>query len=220
MRRDRPEPLIFAFWHRALERRLFADELGDIYDDWAGVTIFGMRPVVIARALRDNSDFCDDVSTSPVEDCETQIAMALEDALEEISAAYGEQIADWRWGDAHKAWHDHRPFGQVPGIAPVFAREIENGGGVFTINVGTYNPADPEHPWRQIVGPSLRMIVPLDDPGQAQFMIPTGQSGNRLSEHYDDLLEPWRDGVYLPIPMTRTGVDSVAVAKRVLRPID
>jgi penicillin amidase len=43
------------------------------------------------------------------------------------------------------------------------------------------------------------VIYDLADLDNSRFMIATGQSGNPLSAHYDDLLETWRDGKYLTI---------------------
>ena len=40
----------------------------------------------------------------------------------------------------------------------------------------------------------------MADPDTSRFMITTGQSGNVMSRHYDDLAPMWGRGEYISIP--------------------
>ena len=49
--------------------------------------------------------------------------------------------------------------------------------------------------------PAYRGVYDFADPDSSVFVIATGQSGNPLSRHYDDLGELWRRGEYIPMSL-------------------
>jgi penicillin amidase len=51
-------------------------------------------------------------------------------------------------------------------------------------------------PYAQVLGASIRRIVDLSDLSKSESIIPTGQSGNPLSEHFGDQTELWLSGKY------------------------
>src|SRR3546814_10503805 len=108
MRRDRPEPLIYAAWLHQLMRALAADELGPTFEDYGR-----SRPGFIIAALTRNRQWCDDVTTQEPESCAGRIAPALDIALDEIAESPGKDIARWRWGALHKAAFIHSVFTHV-----------------------------------------------------------------------------------------------------------
>ena len=48
---------------------------------------------------------------------------------------------------------------------------------------------------------AYRGVYDFADPDSSVFVIATGQSGNPLSRHYDDLGELWRRGEYIPMTL-------------------
>ncbi len=205
MSRHRPEPLIFAAWMRELNRAVYADELGKLFPSF-----WGFRPSFIAFVLTRRREWCDDVRTSPVEDCESRIAAALEAALDQLSERFGDRFEDWRWGDMHKARFRHRIFTGLPLLGGLADLAIATDGGSYTVNRGASRIADPEHPFAHVHGPGYRAIYDLSDLAQSRFMIATGQSGNPLSSHYGDLLRDWRDGRYMRLGLKRGDLEAAA----------
>jgi penicillin amidase len=67
------------------------------------------------------------------------------------------------------------------------------------VNRGKTQGGKSEQPFAHTDGGGFRAVYDLADLGNSRFMIATGQSGNFLSRHYSDLLEPWRDGRYIKI---------------------
>ena len=55
--------------------------------------------------------------------------------------------------------------------------------------------------------PSWRQIVDLSDPDAALGVLPTGQSGNPESPHWNDQAELWASGRHHPMPFTRAAVE-------------
>jgi len=196
MDRDRPEPLIFTAWLARLHRRIYADELGELYAEAAA----GWNLETVAPPLAGTADFdwCDDVTTPAAEDCAQALAAALADALADLTAAYGDDPAAWRWGAAHRARFAHPLFERLWLLRDFFGRAVETGGDDYTINRGT--PAiGPDGTFPDVHGPGVRAIYDLADLDRSRFIVATGQSGNPLSSHYADLMARWRDGEYLTI---------------------
>ena len=188
MARDRPEPLIYTAWLREVNRALYADELGALFDDY-----WNLRPNVVTHMLRREPAWCDNVNTPAPENCADMLGAALVRALDRLGEKFGADMARWRWGKAHMAYFPHRLFGRIPLIGPWFDIGIANGGGEYTINRGTTRIAHPDRPFRHVHGPGFRAIYDLADLSSSRFMQGPGQSGNPLSPHYGDLIDAWRD---------------------------
>jgi penicillin amidase len=210
----RPEPLIFAAWRRELGRRLYADELGDLFEE-----AWSQRPAFMVNVLSGRTpDWCDDVTTEPAENCDEQIVRALEAALVWAENRWGEDMRRWRWGEAHVARFEHRTFGGVPVLGWIFNLEEPTGGGVFSINAGAFRLADAVAPFANIHGAGMRAIYDLDDPERSVFIHTTGQSGNPLSALYGDFLPLWARGEYLPMTTRRDQIEVGALGRLRLIP--
>jgi len=211
MRRDRPEPLIYAAWLRQLMRALAEDELGQAFADYANLT-YSSRARFVESTLAGHRHWCDDVATAATESCESRLDLALDRALDEIAAAQGSDMAAWRWDSVHRATFTHRILTRVPILRRLADLSIESDGGDHTINRGKFGGG--ARPYAHLDGSGYRAVYDLSDLERSRFMIATGQSGNFLSSHYRDMLRPWRDGRYLRIaaqPVETAG-------KLVLRP--
>jgi penicillin amidase len=193
-----PEPLIFSAWMRALTRRIAADELGTLFPD-----IAGPRPLLVERVFH-NVDgagaWCDVVKTPEVEDCPTIARRALDDALTALAESHGDDMASWRWGQAHRAVHLHTPLGfsRLLGLLVNIAHETS--GGDHTINVGR-TPGRGAKPDANVHAAGLRAVYDFADLDRSVFVIATGQSGHPLSRHYEDIGRLWRQGDYLAMSL-------------------
>lgn len=212
---DRPEPLIFSAWERALVRRLIADELGKDFPAY-----WSHHAVLVLNILR-NSDgearWCDDVTTIPREDCTSRIRLALDDALAELDGQYGGDMSQWRWGDAHHVIDEHQPFGQLPVLAGIFNREAPASGGAFTIRRGDFRFSS-TRPYAAVHGSGYRAIYDLAHPDASLYMISTGESGNIYSPYYDDLIPYWTGGRYITIPTAPSAIAAAAKNRLTLQP--
>jgi penicillin amidase len=181
-------PLLFTAWLRELNRALFADDLGEVFEDW-----WDLRPLVVKGVLTEHPAWCDDRATSSAESCDDQLALSLDRALGFLAERYGDDMAKWSWGRAHVATFNHPILAQVPLLRDIANVAVPAPGGHDTVNRGSTPIRNPAEPFADIHGSGLRMIVDLADPWAARFMIVPGQSGNPFSPHYADLLKPWRE---------------------------
>ncbi len=194
MDRSRAAPLIFVAWLREFTRSVLADKLGSAFEDY-----WGLHPDVVHLILTEHGEWCDDRETEAVENCNDRLSASLERALAQLGEAYGRDIDGWRWGKAHEAEFSSLLWSRVPLLGGLLALQIPADGGQDTVNNGSTPIRSAEHPYADVHGPTLRMIVDLSDMGATRFMIAPGQSGNPLSRHYRDLMRPWRDGAYVTL---------------------
>jgi penicillin amidase len=218
MRRERPEPLIYTAWLRQLVRALAADELGEAFAGYWDLRRTVRRALFVEAALTRDRHWCDEVATPRAETCAERVALALDRALDEIAADLGPEIDDWRWGDLHKATFTHRVLTKVWGVRELADLTIESDGGDNTVNRGKTRGGTSEQPFAHTDGGGFRAVYNLANLDDSRFMIATGESGNFLSRHYGNLLEPWRDGRYIRISGRRDDVADTGIGVLTLRP--
>ena len=210
-----PEPLIYAAWVRALQKRLIEDELGPLADAFEHV-----EPLFIERVYRDidgASIWCDVRQSAPKETCTDIARMALDDALIWIGDKYGTALESLRWGDAHQATHDHEVLGEVPILRHFVNIRQSTSGGDNTLQRGRTSGHDPD-PFQNVHGPGYRGVYDFADPDSSVFVTSTGQSGHFLSRHYDDLAHLWRRGEYVPMSLDEDLARAAAVGVTILTP--
>jgi penicillin amidase len=120
--------------------------------------------------------------------------------LQVLAETYGDDIESWRWGTAHEAQHDHPVLGDTRLFSWIVNIRQSTSGGDFTLNRGATSGTAPE-PFANIHAAGYRGVYDFADPDSSVFIIATGQSGNPLSRHYDDLGELWRRGEYVPMTL-------------------
>lgn len=192
------EPLIYAAWIRALQRRLIIDDVGTLESQLGRV-----RPLFIERVFRDvdgAGSWCDTKQTTRIEDCTEVARLSLDEALLNLVENYGSRIESWRWGDAHQALHRHEFLGQRPFYSWILNIKHDTPGGDNTLLRGQLS-GDEDAPFLNTHAAGFRAAYDFSDLEASVFIISTGQSGHFLSSHYDDLAQIWRRSEYIPMTL-------------------
>jgi penicillin amidase len=201
MAADRAAPLILWAWQRHLVQRIFADELGPVYERAIASRTF--RDALLQVLVGDNAWWCDDkTTTAVVETCAQQNDAAFSDALDELQHLQGSDVSRWSWGQVHQARSEHRPFTRVKLLARWFELRTPVGGDSFTINVSRvlFKPdATTGELYLDEHGPSLRALYDLADPKRSRFMHSSGQSGLPWSKWYSNFVSEWARVEYMPL---------------------
>ncbi len=201
MAADKAAPLIFYAWVRQLSDAVFADEVGDA--QWqAARRTRTFRDALEGVLERDDAWWCDDKTTPAAETCQQQVDAAMTRALDELQARHGSDVAAWRWGDAHVARSDHRPFSRVKPLARFFDLRVPVGGDTYTVNAARVNLFPDGSTGERYLnehGPSLRALYDLGDLSKSRFMHSTGQSGIVFSPLYRSFVQPWAKVEYVPV---------------------
>lgn len=212
-----PEPLIYAAWMGALQDRLIRDELGPMADD-----LTRLRPHFIEAVFRDRDGagaWCDIVQSAATEDCPTIARQALDRAILDLTAEYGPDVTSWRWGDAHRARHQHPALGALPALGWIMNLTQSISGGEFTVaRSGLIGSG--EDRFDAVTGAGYRSVIDLADPDSSVFITSTGQSGHPLSRHYDDLAGLWRRGEYIGMSLDPALARAAATGVTTLTPAE
>jgi penicillin G amidase len=144
-----------------------------------------------------------------------QLDEALAGAWDRCAEAMGPDPAAWRWGDIHRARFAH-PLGRMPGLEPLFvAAEHPLGGDDQTVNKAGFEGGGP---FDVCVIPSWRVVYDLANLDESMGILPTGQSGNPASPHWNDQTNAWAAGGLLSLPFTRAAVEAAATDRLTILP--
>ncbi len=215
-------PLIFNAWMRELSRQIFADELGEalMKDYWTQRNVH-LSMVNVLKNQNGQGNWCRNVKAAPADQpqtCVDLLSSSLDAALDDLGKRYGKDMAGWRWGDAHFALSEHRPFGKVAPLAKGFNIRIPTPGDTYTINVGRYNLSDEAHPFANRHAASLRALYDLSNLENSRFIHSTGQSGNVFSPLYSNYSQRWANVAYLPMQTDRQVVEKNGLGTLTLKP--
>ena len=204
MKADSAGALIFNAWVDQLTRKLFS-RLGYLFTENYGARNF--RNPLILQLQNPNSPWCDDPKTAQVESCADASNAAFGDALEQLSAQFGNSPKNWAWGNAHIAVSEHRPLSKVPLLGSIFNLSQPFPGDSFSINVGRLELLRADNPFETKQAPSLRTLYDLSDLEQSLFIYQTGQSGWVQSKFYRNMSGLWAENAYLPLQMKPGKID-------------
>ena len=188
-------PTIFTKISYHITAHALKDELGDADFETMLSTHLIKRtmPILI---FNDQSVWWDDVSTEDkTESRQEIIAAAFKQAIDELRLQLGEDIDHWQWEKVHFIEHPHA-LGQVEALRPWFNvgpfpingnTEVINNQMFTMTGEGTYTVRG---------GPAKRRIVDFSDIEHSVSVLPTGQSGNFMSPHYDDQAQMFVKGEF------------------------
>jgi len=222
MNADAPEPLLFHAWLKHLRGRVFNDDLGPLAADMVGHSELTRATLQILRGATRARDWCDDRNTPNTHETCAQLASeALDAAATQLAKETGRDPLGLKWGEAHRAVHEHRPFSRVPILRDWFELVVPAPGDSFTVNVGQLGMregSDWRAPYATRHGPSLRAIYDLSLAATGEWIYTTGQVGHPFADNYGDLLQSWRKVEYWPVSWDRPKSDPLPHKTLVLRP--
>lgn len=185
-------------------RNVLEDEMGeDIYN--AFINYSGQPVRIITRLMREGSSLFDNVNTEKRENMRMQVIASMEEALQYLVDTQGDEPIEWRWELLHTLTLEAPLFGRAaedksaPTALKLIVNNILNkgpypvGGHSYSINNGEYRWTDP---YKMVLGPSIRRIVDFSNLSSTLSILPTGQSGNPLSQYYGDQTESWLNAEY------------------------
>lgn len=208
MRRDRPEPLIYAAWTARLQAALVTKRLAG-----SGIALPQLNfynALMIGRLL-------DRFGSGGSGESAAVLASTLDETMTALAAVYGKDIDGWRWGDAHKATFTSQLLGAIPLLGRLFDIGLPSSGGPESVNAAGYFSQDQTR-FPDSHGPGYRAVYDLADLDSSRLIIGTGQSGNPFSPHYGDLAERWRNGGAITLGGTAEQVKSRGAGEILLSP--
>jgi penicillin G amidase len=209
---DSQPAAIFNVWIRYLRKSLFEKPLRGYWNEPEQAAFLSdlggsVSLETIREILAGNSPWCGRNLRSNQETCAEVLESSLRSALVEIRKLTGNQaMSSWRWNELQKTLYIHRPFSEAKLLKVIFERKIGNGGSPNTVNTAAGSFLEKDG-FSQEVGPSFRQIFRLGaDRVVHEYMNSTGQSGNVISRHYADMVEPFHNVQYFKFGSGQPGV--------------
>lgn len=204
--------LIYNILHNAM-----ADEISTITLD-AFLSTHMMKRSTKVLINNESSVWWDNINTKDIK--ETRIAMlidAFDRSIRDLEDQLGQNIQEWKWGLVHKVEHIHpigrkEPFDKIFNVGPI---PIKGGNEVIN-NLGyTLNGSG----WYQVTyGPAMRIIIDFSDVENALSILPTGQSGNVMSDYYDNQAQMYADGSFRKMLMNKEDIEKNQIGTMTLEP--
>ena len=195
---------IFDVFFVNFTRNTLKDDFGDVA--YSNFIHHENIPVRTMTSLIDTeSSLFDNLSTDSVETKEDMVVRSMQDAILFLSDSLGSEPFEWRWEQLHtlsleppllsRAAEDP----EAPGALKLIVSNILSKGPYkvpshgMSVNNGQYRW---NNAFEMILGPSIRRISDLSDMSKSKSILPTGQSGNPLSDYYGDQTDMWLNGQY------------------------
>lgn len=172
--------LLYNIYHFGMQDELGSENLSSF------LTIALSKRSLDGLIANNASTWWNDVSTPALAETESDIlTKAFKQSVMDLEAQLGNNPQAWTWGKVHLLTHKHALSKQPPLDKLFNVGTFEVAGGRETVNkldfqldsTGIYNITN---------GPALRRIVDFGNPLNATSCLPTGQSGNLASPHYND----------------------------------
>jgi penicillin amidase len=133
-----------------------------------------------------SSKWFDDPQTVAIENLYHRVRQIFSESTKKLQEEFGPDLNSWRYGRYHIVSAQHLLRLPDWGIGPL-PRDGED----YTLNVAS---------GRHVThGPSMRMLVEMDDPIRAFAINFGGQSGHPGAPHYQDQIDEWLAGIYFPV---------------------
>ena len=154
----------------------------------------------------ENSVWWNNINTKDVVESRDKILdKAFNETVKELIIELGSKTSAWEWGRVHELELKHaigkvKPFNWVFNVGPFPAS-----GGPEVINQsGFLLSGDKVH--SSLFGPAMRNIIDFKDIENAKSVLPNGQSGNLMSQWYDDQTILYLNGDYRKMKMNREDI--------------
>ncbi|MCF6348275.1 MAG: penicillin acylase family protein [Flavobacteriaceae bacterium] len=173
----------------------YKDELGKTFNIFLNTT--QQKKTTPAQIAREKSIWWDDVNTVTIKETRKDILeKSLKNAISFLENQLGNNLQKWTWNRVHTIEHQH-PIGKIASLRKYFnVGPFSINGGKEVINNLAYN-LDSTGYYKVTSGPSTRRVIDFSDVENSVSILPTGQSGNPLSKHYNDQAEKYNKGEFV-----------------------
>ncbi|MBP4139890.1 penicillin acylase family protein [Flavobacterium geliluteum] len=195
-------PTIYNKWIYLYLKNTFEDEMGsDNFNLFVGTHIG--KQVVARQIANENSVWWDNIKTKNTKETRSQIVSeSFNQAISELRKQFGDAVTDWTWAKIHTVEHEH-PLGKVAALRKLFNVGPFAAPGSNEVINNQFFGLNREGEYAVKGGPSTRRIVDFSDVENSWSILPTGQSGNPFSKHYDDQAEMYNAGKFRKMKLNK-----------------
>lgn len=209
-------PVIYNKWLYFYLKDTFQDELGEeSFKMLLGTHI--VKQMIGQQVRNRTSPWWDNINTKNKKETQSDIFTAsFREAVLSLEKQFGDDVDKWKWGKVHQVEFQH-PIGKVAlfsGFFNVGPFPLAGSNEVIDNELFTYTE---EADIMVKGGPSTRRIIDFSDIENSISVLPSGQSGNPMSPHYDDQAELFTKGQFRKMKLNRKEIESTST-KLVFKP--
>ena len=211
-------PTIYNKWIYLYLENTFEDELGEA-DFKMFLNTHIIKQLIATQSKNDSSVWWDNKDTKDKKESRKEILnTSFHEAILSIENQLGKEVGQWNWDKVHTLEHPH-PLGKVAVLRKIFnvgpfevsgSNEVINnlmfditGSGIYTVKAG----------------PSTRRVIDFSDIENSRSILPTGQSGNPFSKHYNDQAEMYNSGKFRKMKLNKEEIIKTST-KLVFKPVN
>lgn len=195
-------PTIYNKWIYLYLKNTFEDEMGsDNFNLFLGVSLG--KQIIARQIVNENSVWWDNIKTKNIKETRSEIvSKSFHEAITALKKQLGNNVPDWNWGKVHTVEHEH-PLGKVEALRKLFnVGPFADPGSNEVIN-NQFFGYNEDGKYYVKGGPSTRRIVDFADIENSWSILPTGQSGNPFSKHYDDQADMFVHGKFRKMKLNK-----------------
>lgn len=165
-----------------------------------------------------NSLWWDNVTTKDAKENRRQVFnRAFDQTVNDLVKNLDDNISAWQWGRVHQLEHVHpigmkKPFNYLFNVGP-----FPVPGGIETINNSDFVLTDKRN-YKITVGPSMRIVLDFANIDNSMSILPTGESGNLMSNYYKDQSTLYNNGKLRAQRMNRQEILKKKSGRLILQP--
>jgi penicillin amidase len=195
-------PTIYQKWIYQYLKNTFQDELGET-DFKMLLSTHIVKQIIEPQSKNENSIWWDDIATKSKKETRAEILnKSFHESITALENQLGKDVNSWTWNRVHTLEHQH-PLGQVAALRGFFnVGPFEVPGCTEVINNLFFSFTD-DGEYQVKGGPSTRRVIDFSDIENSMSILPTGQSGNPFSKHYNDQAEMYNTGKFRKMKMNK-----------------
>lgn len=208
---------IYHRWIYYFLKHTFSDELEEeMFNQFLSTHLH--KRIIAPMAAKSESVWWDNVYTkNEVETKQDIIRLAFMDAWNSLEKDFGNNYKNWTWNKVHTLEHEH-PIGKVAALRSFFnvgpfpvvgTREVINNMSFGYDATGKYKVTS---------GPSTRRVINFADVENSVSILPTGQSGNPFSKHYEDQAQMFVNGEFRKMLLNKKEIEETSKSLLIFNP--
>lgn len=195
-------PTIYNKWIYNYLKNTFQDELGET-DFKMLLSTHIVKQIIEPQSKNENSVWWDDVTTKNKKETRAEILIkSFHESIAIIENQLGKDLNSWTWERVHTLEHQH-PLGKVAALRGVFNIGPFNVPGSTEVINNLFFDFTDSGEYAVKGGPSTRRVIDFSDIENSMSVLPTGQSGNPFSKHYNDQTEMYNAGKFRKMKMNK-----------------
>jgi len=211
------EATVFHRWMFHLLETILKDELGED-QFWALQETHLIKRTIAPLLANENSIWWDDINTKDTIETQVEIVnRTFRNAWADLEKTLGVEAAQWTWNRVHRLEHGH-PIGQIEALRSFFNVGPFPVNGTREVINNMYFPYTEDGFYEVSAGPSTRRVIDFSDVENSISILPTGQSGNPFSKHYDDQAEMYVKGKFRKMMLNKEEIETTSESMMLFKP--